>query len=172
MLPNPAADQGDAAAGNWEEQGQGTLTLMQGTNGRTRMIMKSESTTRRAGAVLLNQLVQPLSSLIEAASEDGSENRAFTFEAEDFATGASPDTVDARGRGRSSPKPPHPHPPYPHPSPPRKGHCRVWGGGRAWGPLGGALGAHPSHTPGLPGQRNHPSWCLKGNAGPLFQYIY
>ena len=71
-------------AGRWAEEGTGDLKVLVHPSGRTRLVMRKD----RSLVILLNQLVQPDAALLPAASEDGSGDRAFVFEAEDFATGA------------------------------------------------------------------------------------
>ena len=104
----------DSDATRWEEKGQGTLSIMQGQSGKTRMIMKTEPKGAAMGrssagsTTLLNQLVAPRASLVPAQSEDGSDKRAFVFDSEDYATSAWP----------ASPPPP-PSPPLTHTPPPQ-----------------------------------------------------
>ena len=117
----------------WEEKGQGTLSIMQGQSGKTRMIMKTEPRAGRPqpSETLLNQHVMPRANLVQAQSEDGSSSRAFTFESEDYATSALREgavAVGGGGRGSSAAAPApcairsralshaHPAPPPPPPS--------------------------------------------------------
>ena len=83
MVPTSSPDQT-----KWEEKGQGTLSIMQGQSGKTRMIMKTEPRAPLQSETLLNQHVMPRANLVQAQSEDGSSSRAFTFESEDYATSA------------------------------------------------------------------------------------
>ena len=73
------------SGGAWKEEGCGDLKVLEHpASGRARLVLRKD----KSMTILLNQLVQPEATLVPAASEDGSGDRAFVFESEDFASGA------------------------------------------------------------------------------------
>ena len=78
---------GSSGPGTWVEKGQGSLKLMKSPlTERTRMVMVKERPTNDGRMdILLNQVVHWESTLVPAQSDDGSSNRAYVFEAEDYA---------------------------------------------------------------------------------------
>ena len=96
--------------GTWVERGQGTLKLMKSTlTERTRMVMTKERPTNDRMDVLLNQIVHWEANLLAAQSDDGTSNRAFVFEAEDYANGWCPCLVRVISPSPSHHSRTHPH---------------------------------------------------------------
>ncbi len=84
---------------SWHEEGQGDIKVLKHiASGRSRLVMRKDRST----LILLNQLVQVEAALTNHKSEDtNSAERAFVFEAEDYATGACGTLARLRASARA-----------------------------------------------------------------------